>query len=230
LLHVARVLVVEDEESWADALSFALRREGFEVAVAGTGPLALSEYDRNGADLVLLDLMLPQMSGVEVCHELRARGGVPIIMVSARDSEVDKVVGLEIGADDYVTKPYSLRELLARIRAVLRRCATASPPPWSVLSVGPIEMDVERHQVRVNGAEAGLTLKEFQLLEVMLRNAGLVLTRSQLVDRVWGPHQHDGAMRTLDVHIKRLRTKVEPDPTAPRHLVTVRGVGYKFQA
>jgi two-component system response regulator RegX3 len=230
LLHVARVLVVEDEESWADALSYALRREGFEVAVAATGPLALSEYDRNGADLVLLDLMLPQMSGVEVCHELRARGGVPIIMVSARDSEVDKVVGLEIGADDYVTKPYSLRELLARIRAVLRRCAVAGPPPCSVLSVGPIEMDVERHQVRVNGAEAGLTLKEFQLLELMLRNAGLVLTRAQLVDRVWGPHQHDGAMRTLDVHIKRLRSKVEPDPAAPRHLVTVRGVGYKFQA
>jgi two-component system response regulator RegX3 len=230
LLHVARVLVVEDEESWSDALSYALRREGFEVAVAETGPLALSEYDRNGADLVLLDLMLPQMSGVEVCHQLRARGGVPIIMVSARDSEVDKVVGLEIGADDYVTKPYSLRELLARIRAVLRRCAGAAPPPCTELNVGPIEMDVERHLVRVNGGEAALTLKEFQLLELLLRNAGLVLTRAQLVDRVWGPHQHDGVMRTLDVHIKRLRNKVEPDPTAPRHLVTVRGVGYKFQA
>ena len=225
-----RILVVEDEEAWSEPLSFMLRREGFEVAVAATGPQALVEFDHNGADLVLLDLMLPQMPGVEVCHELRARRDVPIIMVSARDSEVDKVVGLEIGADDYVTKPCSMRELLARIRAVLRRCTghtAAQEAP--VLTVGPIEMDVERHLVTVNGAEIVLTLKEFDLLEVLLRNPGRVLTRQQLIDRVWGPRQV-GDMRTLDVHVKRLRTKIEPEPTAPRHLTTVRGVGYKFQS
>ena len=225
-----RILVVEDEEAWSEPLSFMLRREGFEVAVAATGPQALVEFDHNGADLVLLDLMLPLMPGVEVCHELRARRDVPIIMVSARDSEVDKVVGLEIGADDYVTKPCSMRELLARIRAVLRRCSGGTPtkePP--VLTVGPIEMDVDRHLVTVGGAEIGLTLKEFDLLEVLLRNPGRVLTRQQLIDRVWGPQQA-GDMRTLDVHIKRLRTKIEPEPTAPRHLTTVRGIGYKFQS
>jgi two-component system, OmpR family, response regulator RegX3 len=225
-----RILVVEDEEAWSEPLSFMLRREGFEVAVAATGRQALVEFDHNGADLVLLDLMLPQMPGVEVCHELRARRDVPIIMVSARDSEVDKVVGLEIGADDYVTKPCSMRELLARIRAVLRRCTGGMPAKESpVLTVGPIELDVERHLVTVGGAEIGLTLKEFDLLEVLLRNPGRVLTRQQLIDRVWGPQQV-GDMRTLDVHIKRLRTKIEPEPTAPRHLTTVRGVGYKFQS
>ncbi len=225
-----RILVVEDEEAWSEPLSFMLRREGFEVAVAATGPQALVEFDHNGADLVLLDLMLPQMPGVEVCHELRARRDVPIIMVSARDSEVDKVVGLEIGADDYVTKPCSMRELLARIRAVLRRCTGRTPPQEApVLAVGPVVMDVERHLVTVDGAEIGLTLKEFDLLEVLLRNPGRVLTRQQLIDRVWGPQQA-GDMRTLDVHVKRLRTKVEPDPAVPRHLTTVRGVGYRFQS
>jgi two-component system, OmpR family, response regulator RegX3 len=226
---MARVLVVEDEESWSDALTSMLRRDGFEVAVAGTGPLALAEFDHNGADLVLLDLMLPQMSGIEVCHELRARGNVPIIIVSALDSEIDRVVGLEIGADDYVTKPYSVRELLARVRTVLRRCgggdSTAEAPR---LVVGPIEMDVERHLVLTDGGEVSLTVKEFQVLELLLRNPGRVLTRSQLIDRVWGPG-YVGDMRTLDVHVKRIRTKIEKDPATPRHLLTVRGVGFKLQ-
>jgi two-component system response regulator RegX3 len=227
---MSRVLVVEDEPSWSDALAHLLRREGFEVAVAGTGPQALAEFDHNGADLVLLDVLLPDMSGVEVCQALRSHSDVPIIMVSARDSEVDRVVGLEIGADDYVTKPYSVRELIARIRAVMRRCGNCAVSPGSSrLTAGPIEMDVERHLVTVDDVEICLTLKEFQLLEMMLRNAGRVLTRPQLIDRVWGP-RYVGDMRTLDVHIKRLRTKIEPDPSAPRHLTTVRGVGYKFQS
>jgi len=215
---VARVLVVEDEESWADALSYMLRKEGFEVAVAATGPQALAEFDRSGADLVLLDLMLPQMSGVEVCRQLRVRSDVPIIMVSARDSEIDKVVGLEIGADDYVTKPYSLR-----------RHSGASPTPASsILTVGPVSLDIDRHVVTVNGTEISLALKEFQLLELLLRNAGRVLTRAQLIDRVWGP-QYVGDTKTLDVHIKRLRSKIEANPSAPHHLQTLRGVGYKIQ-
>ena len=227
---MARVLVVEDEESWSDPLSYMLRKEGFQVAVAATGPQALAEFDRNGADLVLLDLMLPQMSGVEVCRELRARADVPIIMVSAHDAEVDKVVGLEIGADDYVTKPYSMRELLARIRAVLRRSSDASPAPASsILTVGPILMDVDGHVVTVNGTEMSLALKEFQLLELLLRNAGRVSTRAQIIDQVWGP-AYVGDTRTLDAHIKRLRSRIEPDPSAPRHLQTIRGVGYKFLA
>ena len=226
---MARVLVVEDEESWSDALTSMLRRDGFEVAVAGTGPLALAEFDHNGADLVLLDLMLPQMSGIEVCHELRARGNVPIIIVSALDSEIDRVVGLEIGADDYVTKPYSVRELLARVRAVLRRCGGGdSRAEAPRLVVGPIEMDVERHLVLTDGTEVSLTVKEFQVLELLLRNPGRVLTRSQLIDRVWGPG-YVGDMRTLDVHVKRIRTKIEKDPATPRHLLTVRGVGFKLQ-
>jgi two-component system, OmpR family, response regulator RegX3 len=225
---VARVLVVEDEQSWSDPLSYMPRKEGFEVAVAATGPQALAVFDRSGADIVLLDLMLPQMPGVEVCRQLPARADVPIIMVTAHDTEVDKAVGLEIGADDYVTKPYSMRELLARIRAVLRRRSGTSPAPASsILTVGPVCMDVERHVVSVNGAEMSLALKEFLLLELLLRNAGRVLTRAQLIDRVWGPH-HVGDTRTLDVHIKRLRSRIEPDPSAPRHLQTVRGVGYKF--
>jgi two-component system, OmpR family, response regulator RegX3 len=225
---VARVLVVEDEQSWSDPLSYMLRKEGFQVAVAATGPQALAEFDRNGADLVLLDLMLPQMPGVEVCRELRARADVPIIMVSAHDAEVDKVVGLEIGADDYVTKPYFMRELLARIRAVLRRRGGSSPAPASsILTVGPVCMDVDGHVVTVNGTEMSLALKEFLLLELLLRNAGRVLTRAQIIDRVWGP-AYVGDTRALDVHIKRLRSRIEPDPSAPRHLQTVRGVGYKF--
>jgi two-component system response regulator RegX3 len=225
---VLRVLVVEDEESWSDALSYMLRKEGFEVAVAATGPEALSEFFRTGADLVLLDLMLPQMSGMEVCRQLRTRSDVPIIMVSARDSETDKVVGLEIGADDYVTKPYSLRELLARIRAVLRRHRGDVGPEPSIVAAGPICMDIDRHLVTVNGTAIHLALKEFQLLEPLLRNAGRVLTRAELIERIWGP-KYVGDGETLDVYIKRLRSKIESDSSTPHHLQTVRGVGYKFQ-
>jgi two-component system, OmpR family, response regulator RegX3 len=226
---VARVLVVEDEESFSDALSYMLRKEGFEVSVAATGTSALTEFDRTGADIVLLDLMLPEMSGTEVCRQLRSRSHVPIIMVTARDSEIDKVVGLEIGADDYVTKPYSPRELVARIRAVLRRNAgevTELSPP--TLSAGPVRMDVERHVVTVSGSAVPLPLKEFELLEMLLRNAGRVLTRGQLIDRVWGA-DYVGDTKTLDVHVKRLRSKIEPEPSAPRYIVTVRGLGYKFE-
>ncbi len=226
---MARVLVVEDEESFSDALSYMLRKEGFEVSVAATGTAALTEFDRTGADIVLLDLMLPEMSGTEVCRQLRSRSHVPIIMVTARDSEIDKVVGLEIGADDYVTKPYSPRELVARIRAVLRRnageVADLAPP---TLSAGPVRMDVERHVVTVSGAAVPLPLKEFELLEMLLRNAGRVLTRGQLIDRVWGA-DYVGDTKTLDVHVKRLRSKIEPEPSTPRYIVTVRGLGYKFE-
>jgi len=226
---LSRVLVVEDEESFSDALSYMLRKEGFEVSVAATGSAALTEFDRSGADIVLLDLMLPEMSGTEVCRELRQRSTVPIIMVTARDTEIDKVVGLEIGADDYVTKPYSPRELVARIRAVLRRRAgEGGEDSAAMLSAGPVRMDVERHVVTVAGTPAQLPLKEFELLELLLRNAGRVLTRGQLIDRVWGA-DYVGDTKTLDVHIKRLRSKVEPEPSAPRHIVTVRGLGYKFE-
>ncbi len=226
---MARVLVVEDEVSFSDALSYMLRKEGFEVSIAETGTDALTEFDRTGADIVLLDLMLPEMSGAEVCRQLRQKSHVPIIMVTARDSEIDKVVGLEIGADDYVTKPYSPRELVARIRAVLRRqisdTAEGTPP---TLSAGPVRMDVDRHVVTVSGEAVPLPLKEFELLELLLRNAGRVLTRGQLIDRVWGA-DYVGDTKTLDVHIKRLRSKIEPEPPAPRYIVTVRGLGYKFE-
>ena len=211
---MARVLVVEDEESFSDALSYMLRKEGFVVSVAPTGTVALTEFDRTGADIVLLDLMLPEMSGTEVCRELRQRSRVPIIMVTARDSEIDKVVGLEIGADDYVTKPYSPRELVARIRAVLRRQSTeVAEPTTPTLSAGPVRMDVERHVVTVDGGSVQLPLKEFELLELLLRNAGRVLTRGQLIDRVWGA-DYVGDTKTLDVHVKRLRSKIEPELTA----------------
>ncbi|MBQ0904000.1 response regulator transcription factor [Micromonospora sp. U21] len=226
---MSRVLVVEDEESFSDALSYMLRKEGFEVSVAATGTDALTEFDRTGADIVLLDLMLPEMSGTEVCRQLRQRSAVPIIMVTARDSEIDKVVGLEIGADDYVTKPYSPRELVARIRAVLRRQSpevTDSGAP--TLAAGPVRMDIERHVVTVDGGAVQLPLKEFELLELLLRNAGRVLTRGQLIDRVWGA-DYVGDTKTLDVHVKRLRSKIEPEPSAPRFIVTVRGLGYKFE-
>jgi len=227
---VARVLVVEDEESFSDALSYMLRKEGFEVSVAATGIQALTLFDRSGADIVLLDLMLPEMSGTEVCKQLRQRSAVPIIMVTARDSEIDKVVGLEIGADDYVTKPYSPRELVARIRAVLRRrsAEAAGEPAVPSLSAGPVRMDVDRHVVTVDGAAVQLPLKEFELLELLLRNAGRVLTRGQLIDRVWGA-DYVGDTKTLDVHVKRLRSKIEPEPSTPRYIVTVRGLGYKFE-
>jgi two-component system response regulator RegX3 len=226
---VTRVLVVEDEESISDPLSYLLRQEGFEVAVATTGPDALAEFDRSGADIVLLDLMLPGLSGTEVCRALRARSSVPVIMLTARDSEIDKVVGLELGADDYVTKPFSARELVARVRAVLRRRGSepeeVSP---AALEAGPVRMDVERHVVTVDGHSVQLPLKEFELLEMLLRNAGRVLTRGQLIDRVWGA-DYVGDTKTLDVHVKRLRAKIEPDPAAPQHLLTVRGLGYKLE-
>jgi two-component system response regulator RegX3 len=223
------VLVVEDEESFSDPLSYMLRNEGFEVAVAATGPEALDEFDRHGADLVLLDLMLPGLPGTEVCRQLRTRSSVPVIMLTAKDSEIDKVVGLELGADDYVTKPFSSRELVARIRAVLRRHGGQTEElEDAALEAGPVRMDVERHTVSVSGAGVQLPLKEFELLEMLLRNAGRVLTRMQLIDRVWGA-DYVGDTKTLDVHVKRLRAKIEPDPALPRYLVTVRGLGYKFE-
>ncbi len=225
---MTRVLVVEDEESFSDALSYMLRKEGFEVAVAATGPDALESFDRAGADLVLLDLMLPGLPGTEVCRELRTKSNVPVIMLTAKDSEVDKVVGLELGADDYVTKPFSSRELVARIRAVLRRRGDVEELAPPTLEAGPVRMDVERHVVTVSGREVPLPLKEFELLEVLLRNAGRVLTRMQLIDRVWGA-DYVGDTKTLDVHIKRLRAKIEPAPSTPRFIVTVRGLGYKFE-
>ena len=223
---MTRVLVVEDEESYSDALAYMLRKEGFEVAIAATGPDALAEFDRNGADIVLLDLMLPGMPGTEVCRQIRVTSSVPVIMVSAKDDEVDKVVGLELGADDYVTKPYSPRELVARIRAVLRRGAEPDLAP-ATLEAGPVRMDVERHVVTVSGTDVRLPLKEFELLELFLRNPGRVLTRGQLIDRVWGS-DYVGDTKTLDVHVKRLRAKLEPDPSEPQYLVTVRGLGYKL--
>jgi two-component system, OmpR family, response regulator RegX3 len=225
---MTRVLVVEDEESFSDALSYMLRKEGYEITVAPSGTTALAEFDRSGADLVLLDLMLPGLSGTEVCRQLRQRSNVPVIMLTAKDGEIDKVVGLEIGADDYVTKPFSSRELVARIRAVLRRGSDVEDVPLATLEAGPVRMDVDRHVVTVDGRPAPMPLKEFDLLEVLMRNAGRVLTRMQLIDRVWGS-DYVGDTKTLDVHVKRLRAKVEPDPANPRHLVTVRGLGYKFE-
>jgi len=226
---VTRILIVEDEPSLAEPLAFLLGREGYETAIAGDGRAALGEFDRNGADLVLLDLMLPGLSGTEVCRELRNRSTVPIIMLTAKDSEVDIVVGLELGADDYVTKPYSSRELLARIRAVLRRHVEAPEEELdAVLEAGPVRMDIERHAVSVGGREVSMPLKEFELLEFLLRNAGRVLTRGQLIDRIWGS-DYFGDTKTLDVHIKRIRAKIEPDPSQPQLLVTVRGLGYRFE-
>ena len=233
---MTRILVVEDEESYSDALAYMLGKEGFDVAVANTGPDALTQFDKTGADIVLLDLMLPGLPGTEVCRRIRATSNVPVIMVSAKDAEVDKVVGLELGADDYVTKPYSPRELVARIRAVLRRgqdndttplTGTSGPP--STLEAGPVRMDVDRHVVTVNGGDTKLPLKEFELLEMFLRNPGRVLTRGQLIERVWGA-DYVGDTKTLDVHVKRLRAKIEPDPATPSYLVTVRGLGYKLDA
>lgn len=224
---MTRILVIEDEESYREALSFMLTREGFDVAVAPDGTAGLEEYDRTGADLVLLDLMMPGLPGTEVCRQLRARGNVAIVMVSARDAEVDKVVGLELGADDYVTKPFSHRELVARIRAVLRR-GQDQPLLPGVIEVNGVRLDVERHQVAVDGTDVRFALREFELLELFLRNAGRVLTRGQLMDRIWG-NEYVGDTKTLDVHVKRLRAKIERDPSAPQRLITVRGLGYKFE-
>ncbi|MBV7294533.1 response regulator transcription factor [Corynebacterium sp. TAE3-ERU12] len=227
------VLIVEDEAALAEPLAFLLRKEGFRVRVAEDGPSALALFDAEPADIVLLDLMLPGMSGTEVCTTLRQKSSVPVIMVTARDSEIDKVVGLEIGADDYVTKPYSSRELIARIRAVLRRGMPEDiyDEPLEgddILDGGRVVMDVERHVVTVDGEEVQMPLKEFDLLEYLLRNSGRVLTRGQLIDRVWGA-DYVGDTKTLDVHVKRLRSKIEASPSKPKHLVTVRGLGYKYE-
>ena len=224
---MTRVLVVEDETSYSEALSYVLRKEGFDVAIAETGPDALTEFDRGGADIILLDLMLPGLSGTEVCRQIRQTSSVPIIMVSAKDTEVDKVVGLELGADDYVTKPYSPRELVARIRAVLRRGVADDIDDTGALEAGRVRMDVDRHLVTIDGAEVRFPLKEFELLEYFLRNPGRVLTRGQLIDRVWGA-DYVGDTKTLDVHVKRLRAKIEADPAHPTVLTTVRGLGYKL--
>lgn len=226
---MTRILVIEDEPGILEALVFLLRKEGFEVGTAMDGVAGLAEFDRSGGDIVLLDLMLPGMSGSEVCKAIREKSDVPIIIVSAKDDEIDKVVGLEIGADDYVTKPYSSRELVARIRAVLRRRGEAADATATVFEVGPIRMDVERHSVSVNASPVSLPLKEFELLELLMRNSGRVLTRGQLIDRIWGAN-YVGDGKTLDVHVKRLRAKIEPDPANPMYLMTVRGLGYRLEA
>ncbi len=226
---MTKILIVEDEASFSEALEFLLGKEGFSVVVADNGADAVRKFDQGGIDLVLLDLMLPEVSGTEVCRQIRAKSRVPIIMLTAKDSEVDKVVGLEIGADDYVTKPYSSRELIARIRAVLRRNSgegMESEP--GVMTVSGVRMDVDRHQVSVNGIAVSLPLKEFELLEFLMRNAGRVLTRMQLIDRVWGS-DYVGDTKTLDVHIKRLRAKIENDPANPTLIQSVRGLGYKME-
>ena len=227
---MTRILLVEDEESYREPLAYLLGKEGYDVSAAATGPDALTRFDEDGADLVLLDLMLPGLSGTEVCRRLRSVSDVPIIMLTAKDGEIDKVVGLELGADDYVTKPYSSRELLARIRAVLRRgdaSRQADEHDDDLLALGPIEMDVDRHVVRVHDEQVSFPLKEFELLELLLRNPGRVLTRGQLIDRIWGS-DYVGDTKTLDVHVKRIRSKIEDDPSAPRLLTTVRGLGYKL--
>jgi two-component system response regulator RegX3 len=226
---VTRILLVEDEIALSDPLSFLLEREGYEVEVAADGPSAIEAFDRSGADLLLLDLMLPGLPGTEVCREIRTRSTVPIIMLTAKDSEIDIVVGLELGADDYVTKPYSTRELLARIRAVLRRRIEVEDFDEAVLEGGRVRMDVDRHTVEVDGAAVPMPLKEFELLELLMRNPGRVLTRGQLIDRVWGS-DYFGDTKTLDVHIKRIRSKIEQEPSEPVQLVTVRGLGYRFEA
>jgi two-component system response regulator RegX3 len=224
-----KILLIEDEESLGEALEYQLGRDGFAVERFTDGVVGLDHFKGAGADLVLLDLMLPGMSGEEVCREIRRESNVPIIMLTARDTEIDKVVGLELGADDYITKPFSTRELLARIRSVLRRVATGRPISDSVLEGGGIRLDTERFEVTVGGNLVHLPRKEFELLELLMANAGRVLTRETLIDRVWGA-DYFGDTRTLDVHIKRLRAKCEPNPHQPQHLVTIRGLGYKFVA
>ena len=231
-LPTATILVVEDEDSFVEALTVGLKREGFRVQVARDGAEALDVFDAVKPDLVLLDVMLPKVSGIDVCRELRRRSSVPIIMVTAKGSEIDTVVGLEVGADDYVTKPYRLRELVARMRAVLRRRAaetsSASVANGEALRIGDVALDPERHEVEIRGATVQLPLKEFELLEILLANAGRVLPRETLIDRVWGT-DYVGDTKTLDVHVKRLRAKVEPDPAMPTRIVTIRGLGYKYE-
>ena len=227
---MTRILVIEDEASFSEALSYVLTKEGYQVTVADTGDGAIKAFDKEGADLVLLDLMLPGLSGTEVCRQLRTRSQVPIIMLTAKDSEVDKVVGLELGADDYVTKPYSKAELIARIKAVLRRgSAESTEKVETVISAGPVEIDIESHKVKVLGEYVSFPLKEFELLEFLVRNSGRVLTRVQLIDRIWGS-DYFGDTKTLDVHIKRLRSKIEKDPANPVFILTIRGLGYKFES
>jgi two-component system response regulator RegX3 len=224
------VLLVEDEDSFIDALTVGLKREGFRVTVARDGAEALDLFDTSAPDLVLLDVMLPKVSGIDVCREIRSRSQVPIIMVTAKSAEIDTVVGLEVGADDYITKPYRLRELVARMRAVLRRSPVDRQPVigGEVIEVGDVRVDPERHEVVVRGQDVQLPLKEFELLTLLMDNAGRVLTRDTLIDRVWG-HDYVGDTKTLDVHIKRLRAKVETDPGSPERIVTIRGLGYKFE-
>lgn len=227
---MTRVLLVEDEPDLAEPLAYLLRREDYEVEIAEDGPAALVAFRDRGADIILLDLMLPAMSGTEVCRQVRTTSAVPIIMLTAKDSEVDVVVGLELGADDYVTKPYSSRELLARMRAVLRRLAQNDADlDERVLEGERVSLDIDRHTVSVDGAVIRMPLKEFELLEVLMRNAGRVLTRGQLIDRVWGS-DYFGDTKTLDVHIKRIRSRIEKNPSEPVSLVTVRGLGYRFEA
>ncbi|MGH9188954.1 MAG: response regulator [Acidimicrobiales bacterium] len=226
------VLIVEDEESFVEALTLGLRREGFTVDVARDGAEALSVFEARRPDVVLLDLMLPKVSGIDVCRQIRARSTVPIIMLTAKDSEVDAVVGLEVGADDYVTKPYRLRELVARVRAVLRRAGGERDEDEAgsgeAIEVGDVSLDPERHEVVVRGDKVSLPLREFELLEILLANAGRVLTRDTLIDRIWG-HDYVGDTKTLDVHIKRLRSKVEDDASRPTRITTIRGLGYRYE-
>lgn len=227
---MTKILIVEDESSFSEALSFLLGKEGYEVDVAETGSDAIKKFNENGADLILLDLMIPEISGVEVCKTIRTTSQVPIIMLTAKDSEIDKVVGLELGADDYVTKPYSSRELIARIKAVLRRgSAEDVSTEHGIHLVAGIRLDTGKHQVTVNGALISLPLKEFELLEFLMRNSGRVLTRTQLIDRIWGGDYY-GDTKTLDVHIKRLRSKIEADPANPVLIQTIRGLGYKLES
>jgi len=226
---MTRVLVIEDEESFRDALQFMLSREGFDVVLAADGAEGIKQFDAKDPDIVLLDLMLPEVSGTEVCKYIRSKSNTPVIMLTAKDTEIDKVVGLELGADDYVTKPFSTRELLARIKAVLRRGSDIEVDAVGAIEVGPVRMDVERHALTVNGEAVAMPLKEFELLEFLMRNSGRVLTRGQLMDRVWGS-DYVGDGKTLDVHVKRIRSKIEPDPANPVYLTTVRGLGYRFEA
>ena len=228
---MVKVLVVEDEQSLREPLVYLLKKEGFETLEAADGLQAVDVFNANQVDLILLDLMLPGISGNEVCRIIRQTSQVPIIMLTAKDSEIDKVVGLEIGADDYVTKPYSTRELLARMKAVLRRHTDAVPVSETpgIIEVGSVRMDIDRHIVEVHGEKVSMPLKEFELLELLLENVNRVLTRGQIIDRVWG-HDYFGDTKTLDVHVKRLRSKIESDPARPEHLITVRGLGYKFEA
>jgi len=227
---MTKILIVEDESSFSEALAFLLGKEGFETSIAEDGRQALNQFNADGADLILLDLMIPEISGVEVCRTIRTTSQVPIIMLTAKDAEIDKVVGLELGADDYVTKPYSSRELIARIKAVLRRGVLddGSIQDQDLMEVGPVRLNTGKHQVSVKGVPVSLPLKEFELLEFLMRNSGRVLTRSQLIDRVWGGDYY-GDTKTLDVHIKRLRAKIEEDPANPVLIQTIRGLGYKLE-